>query len=118
MLVWHAKERTLFMAEEERAFLHPNYQTLRDEVGKQLKEDDYDLNSLGFARFLLAMLVLTLAFSLFFAGLLSMCMGLVNSQQLITHLPLMAVGFPANAMAFIRNLMAIVMLDLLEVLRG
>ena len=52
--------------------------------------------------------------SLFFAGMLSLLVGLINAQQLIVHLPIMSVVFPQNAMSFIKDLMAIVMLDVLE----
>ena len=45
---------------------------------------------------------------------MSLLVGLVNSMQLVVHLPIMLVPFPANVMIILRIMMPIVMFDILE----
>lgn len=56
----------------------------------------------------------SIASNILLAGSLSMLLGMVNSLQLIIHLPIMNFPIPANAMTLIRYLVPIVMFDLLD----
>jgi hypothetical protein len=52
--------------------------------------------------------------NLFVAGSLSQILGMINSLQLIVHLPMMAVSVPANVMMIEGILIPIVMFDIFE----
>jgi hypothetical protein len=54
------------------------------------------------------------AMNLIMAGSLSMILGMINSLQLIVHLPLLAVSAPANVMMIEEILIPIVMFDIFE----
>ena len=117
-IVFHAKERTLFSAFGGNAYLHRDYETLIGELRRQLKENDFGLSSFGVGKFIQSAIVASLMASIVFSGLFQQIIGLVNSQQLIVHLPIFAVAFPANAMTFIKNLMDIVMFNYLGLFIG
>jgi hypothetical protein len=117
-VVFHAMDRTLFLAIDENAHLHPYYTTLKGEIKSQLREGDFNLSSSALSGFMTATIFASLGLSILFAGLFALIVGLVNAQQLIVHLPIMAICFPANAMAFIRNLMKIVMMDFMELFQA
>ena len=48
------------------------------------------------------------------AGSLSQLLGMINSLQLIVHLPFFAVAVPANVMTILQVLIPIVMFDIFE----
>lgn len=52
--------------------------------------------------------------NLLVAGSLSLILGMINSLQLIVHLPLINVSTPANVMSVEEVLVPIVMFDVLE----
>lgn len=54
------------------------------------------------------------AINLLITGSLSLILGMINSLQLIVHLPLINVSTPANVMTVEGVLVPIVMFDLLE----
>ena len=54
------------------------------------------------------------AFNLITAGSLSLILGMINSLQLIVHLPLINVSTPANVMMVEGVLVPVVMFDVLE----
>ena len=58
--------------------------------------------------------VVSMVINLFFAGIMSLLVGMLNSMQLIVHLPIMNVAFPANVMMILRVMMPVVMFDILE----
>jgi len=49
-----------------------------------------------------------------FKGALSLILGMINSLQLILHLPIMNTPIPANVMSMFTILIPVVMFDLLE----
>ena len=55
--------------------------------------------------------------SLVISGGLPLIAGLVNGMQLIIHMPIFLIPFPSNTMAFIENLMPIVLFDVLDYIR-
>ena len=54
------------------------------------------------------------ALNILLAGSLSQILGMINSLQLIVHLPFFAVSVPANVMTIIGILVPIVMFDIME----
>ena len=52
--------------------------------------------------------------NLLVAGSLSLILSMINSLQLIVHLPLINVSTPANVMSVVEVLVPIVMFDVLE----
>jgi len=49
-----------------------------------------------------------------FKGALSLVLGMINTLQLILHLPIMNTPIPANVMSMFSILIPVVMFDLLE----
>jgi hypothetical protein len=58
--------------------------------------------------------IISIFINMFLAGVMSLLVGLLNSMQLIVHLPIMLVAFPANVMICLRVMMPIAMFDILE----
>ena len=54
------------------------------------------------------------AVNMIFAGAGPFLLGLVNGMQLIIHLPIQDVPFPANVMTFMRVMLAITQFDIME----
>lgn len=62
----------------------------------------------------IVMVLFSIGLNMILSGILSLLVGMINSLQLIIHLPMMNVPFPANAMTFVRCLVPIVMFEILE----
>ena len=58
--------------------------------------------------------LISLLLNMMLNGLLGLLVGMINSLQLIIHLPIMNVPFPANAMTIVKSLVPIVMFEILE----
>jgi hypothetical protein len=61
----------------------------------------------------MASMIVTFLINFVLSGALGLMVGLVNSLQLIVHLPMMRVPFPPNAMSFMRYILPTVMFDIL-----
>lgn len=59
-------------------------------------------------------LVMSFVMNIFVAGSFQLILGLVNTLQLVLHLPIMSVVFPGNVISFFEILIPVVMFDLLE----
>lgn len=59
-------------------------------------------------------MVSSFAVNLLVAGSLSQLLGMINSLQLISHLPLLAISVPANVMTLEELLVPVVMFDIFE----
>ena len=55
----------------------------------------------------MSLLLISMAFGILMQGSASSMVGLVNGMQLIIHLPIHDVAFPANVMDFLRALLEI-----------
>ena len=74
----------------------------------------YDSVSTASSGTIVSTFVVSMVINLFFAGIMSLLVGMLNSMQLIVHLPIMNVAFPANVMIILRVMMPVVMFDILE----
>jgi hypothetical protein len=88
------------------------------EVGRQKVNDTATValtqGSESNKEFLKLMLVAVVLLGTSFGRALTYMILMINTLQLVIHLPLFGIIFPANAMIYISNMMPIVMFDVLE----
>ena len=63
---------------------------------------------------LVATFLISIFINVFLTGVMTLLVSLLNSMQLIVHLPIRQVPFPANVMIILRVMMPIVMFDVFE----
>ena len=118
-LVFHIKEKgSNFIAERELVDIHDYYTTLRHKVKRQMADTkatrSLDKGASHTETALMFSLVFTMTLGLWLTGALSLLVGFINAMQLIVHLPIFNVAFPANVMTFFRYLIPIVMFDIMQ----
>ena len=98
--------------------LDENHRTLTTKCRKQMADTDFNRNyesaSESTEAGVKSTVIGSFATNLVMAGSLSQILGMINSLQLIVHLPLFAVSVPANVMTIEGILIPIVMFDIFE----
>mmetsp|Transcript_12386 Transcript_12386/g.19281 ORF Transcript_12386/g.19281 Transcript_12386/m.19281 type:complete len:218 (+) Transcript_12386:3359-4012(+) len=92
--------------------------TMMVNVPPQLRDNGFNRgvasSSQGAKQTMKATMVVSFIANAFLSGSLSLVLGMVNSLQLIVHLPMLNVAIPANAMLVFKALIPIVTFDILE----
>ena len=112
-MVFHIKDkRQFYRSQNEGVDIHDDYTTLRHKVKRQLVSEIGDGPEV-IADSMMSVLIVAGLFSLIMSGSASSMVGLVNGMQLIVHLPIHDVPFPANVMEFLRALLEITQFDVM-----
>mmetsp|Transcript_6152 Transcript_6152/g.9892 ORF Transcript_6152/g.9892 Transcript_6152/m.9892 type:complete len:366 (+) Transcript_6152:3401-4498(+) len=118
-MVVHVREpRHFFMSREHLVDLSEDHRTLSSKIRKQMPDTSFTRGFKTAAEAtktsMKGAMIGSFAINFILAGVLNLLLGMVNSLQIIIHLPIMSVVIPANALTMFLILFPIVTFDILE----
>jgi hypothetical protein len=117
-MILHFKNQSFFYSPELGKTLHKSYKTIESKVRKQLPDTPMTRSFQGSAsnskESMKLLFIISFLMSFFLNGGYDYMLRMLKTLQIIAHLPIMRVIFPANATMFLRILIPLVMFDILE----
>lgn len=114
----HFKDDSKFISYTLRKPLAEESWTLTNRLRKQVKDEPITYamasGSKSLEKLLNSQLIFSFVLNIFVASSFQLILAIVNTLQLVMHLPIMSIVFPGNIMTFFEILIPVVMFDLLE----